>query len=276
MEWNQRYWLIELLVYWEGQVNTTPLIKAFGLSRQSVSSDIKKYLTAYPDSLHYLAAKKSYQITPSFTPKYINQTVDEYFDWLEYGKLPTFPVKNKASAQHRIEPLSRYVSPTVMRPLLRAVKEQAAVDCEYLSVSSSDPQGRLLYPHSFVKTANRWHVRAYCDLRQQYLDFVLSRFQSVEYDGKKANHTQTQDELWNTQVSLIFAPDPRLTDKQKQVLENDYGMEKGQLTFSTRAALVKYTLDDLQIKTKMLEADPQAQQLVCVNYSNIKQWLFDG
>nr|WP_328797684.1 WYL domain-containing protein [Marinomonas vulgaris] len=150
-----------------------------------------------------------------------------------------------------------------------------SLDCEYLSVASSDPQGRLLYPHSFVKTANRWHVRAYCALRDQYLDFVLSRFQSVTYDGDPAVQTQDQDTLWNTQVSLILAPDTRLTSKQKQVLENDYGMTDGQLRITTRAALVKYTLDDLQIKTKMLEANPQAQQLVCVNYTDIKQWLYD-
>ncbi|WP_456238170.1 hypothetical protein [Marinomonas vulgaris] len=112
-------------------------------------------------------------------------------------------------------------------------------------------------------------------MRDQYLDFVLSRFQSVTYDGDPAVQTQDQDTLWNTQVSLILAPDTRLTSKQKQVLENDYGMTDGQLRITTRAALVKYTLDDLQIKTKMLEANPQAQQLVCVNYTDIKQWLYD-
>ena len=52
-------------------------------------------------------------------------------------------------------------------------------------------------------------------------------------------------------------------------------MVDGRLVVKARGALVKYTLDDLQIKTKMLEADPQAQQLVCVNYSDIKQWLYD-
>ncbi|MEP3350908.1 MAG: WYL domain-containing protein [Marinomonas sp.] len=275
MDMMQRYWMLELIAFWEGQVNTRPLMSALGLTRQSVSTAIKSYLDQFPNALVYDSGQKSYQVTQHFSPHIINQTLDEYFDWLNYGKIPTFQ-KNKAiSDQHRIEALARFVSPQVMRPLLKAVKEKTAVDCEYLSVASTDPQGRLLYPHGFVKTANRWHVRAYCALRQQYLDFVLSRFQSVEYDGAPATNTQSQDLLWNTQVSLVFAPDSRLTDKQKQVLENDYGMENGQLKFQTRAALVKYTLDDLQIKTKMLEANPQAQQLICVNYSDIKQWLYD-
>lgn len=275
MDHSQRFWMLELIAYWEGQVNSKPLIQALGLTRQSVSPLIKSYLEQNPQALAYNTAQKAYQVTNGFIPHYIDQTVDEYFDWLNYGKIPTFSTSIFESNQHRITPLARYVSPQVMRPLLQAVKDKTAVDCEYLSVASSDPQGRLIYPHSFVKTAGRWHVRAYCDMRQQFLDFVLSRFQNVDYDGKASEHTEQHDTLWNTQVSLILAPDSRLTDKQKRVLENDYGMTDGQLHINTRAALVKYTLDDLQIKTKMLEANPQAQQLVCVNYADIKQWLFD-
>lgn len=271
----QRYWMLELIAFWEGQINTKPLMSALGLTRQSVSQLLKSYQTEYPDALMYDTGLKAYQITDHFIPHFINQTVDEYFDWLHYGNTPVFPNTSTASNQYRIQALARFVSPHVMRPLLKAVKDKTAVDCEYLSVSSSDPQGRLLYPHSFVKTAGRWLVRAYCDMRKHYLDFVLSRFQHVDYDGKTAVHTEQQDTLWNTQVTLILAPDSRLTDKQKHVLENDYGMTDGQLHITTRAALVKYTLDDLQIKTKMLEANPQAQQLVCVNYNDIKQWLYD-
>ena len=275
MELVQRYWMLELIAFWEGQINTKPLMSALGLTRQSVSQLLKQYQADFPNSLDYDAKRKAYQITDHFKPHYIDQTVDEYFAWLHFGNIPTFPQEPTHHTQYRIDALPRYVSPHVMRPLHKAVKEKTAVDCEYLSVASSDPQGRLLYPHSFVKTANRWHVRAYCALRQEYLDFVLSRFQSVDYDGENAQNTPAQDERWNTQVTLILAPDSRLTDKQKSVLENDYGMTNSQLHITTRAALVKYTLDDLQIKTKMLEANPQAQQLVCVNYADIKQWLYD-
>lgn len=275
MERTQRYWMLELLVFWEGQINTKPLMNVLGLIRQSVSQLLKQYQESFPESLKYDSTLKTYRITEHFQSHYINQTVDEYFAWLHFGNIPTFSEELTQQTQYRIDPLPRYVSPEVMRPLLKAVKHQTAVDCEYLSVSSSDPQGRLLYPHSFVKTANRWYVRAYCALRGQYLDFVLSRFQSIDYDGEQSSHTQDQDELWNTYITLIFAPDSRLTDKQKRVLENDYGMIDGQHQITIRAALVKYTLDDLQIKTKMLEANPQAQQLVCVNYNDIKRWLYD-
>ncbi|PHS56671.1 MAG: hypothetical protein COB03_06840 [Alteromonas sp.] len=275
MELTQRYWMLELLAYWEGKVNTKPLIKAFDISRQSASAIINKYLASNENTLVYDVTQKAYLITEAFNPKFINKTVDEYFDWQQVGKIPSFQSREPSTSQIRIQPLPRYVDPSVMRPLLKAMKCKTAVDCEYLSVTNNEPLGRLVYPHSFVKAANRWHVRGFCALRDNYLDFVLSRFRSVEYDGDEASYTEKEDVKWNTFVDLILAPDPRLSDIQKQALEKDFNMKDGRLIVKARGALVKYTLDDLQIKTKMLEADPQAQQLVCVNYSDIKQWLYE-
>ena len=275
MELAQRYWMLELLAFWEGQVNTKPLMHAFNISRQSASAIINKYLSSNEDTLAYDVNQKAYVVTSAFNPKFINRTVDEYFDWQQVGKIPSFQSRESSTSQIRIQPLSRYVDPSVMRPLLKAMKCKTAVDCEYLSVTNNEPIGRLVYPHSFVKAANRWHVRGFCALRNNYLDFVLSRFRSVEYDGGKATNTEKEDVKWNTIVDLILAPDPRLSDIQKQALEKDFDMKNGRITLRVRGALVKYTLDDLQIKTKMLEADPQAQQLVCVNYGDIKQWLYD-
>ena len=275
MELTQRYWMLELLAYWEGKVNTKPLIKAFDISRQSASAIINKYLASNENTLVYDVTQKAYLITEAFNPKFINKTVDEYFDWQQVGKIPSFQSREPSTSQIRIQPLPRYVDPSVMRPLLKAMKCKTAVDCEYLSVTNNEPLGRLVYPHSFVKAANRWHVRGFCALRDNYLDFVLSRFRSVEYDGDEASYTEKEDVKWNTFVDLIVAPDPRLSDIQKQALEKDFNMKDGRLIVKARGALVKYTLDDLQIKTKMLEADPQAQQLVCVNYSDIKQWLYE-
>jgi WYL domain len=275
MEMAQRYWMLELLAYWEGKVNTKPLIQAFDLSRQSASAIINKYLASNENTLVYDVTQKAYLVTEAFNPKFINKTVDEYLDWQQVGKIPSFQNREPSTSQIRIQALPRYVDPSVMRPLLKAMKCKTAVDCEYLSVTNNEPLGRLIYPHSFVKAANRWHVRGFCALRNNFLDFVLSRFRSVEYDGNEAMYTEKEDVKWNTLVDLILAPDPRLTDTQKQALEKDFNMKDGQLIVKARGALVKYTLDDLQIKTKMLEADPQAQQLVCVNYSDIKRWLYE-
>ena len=239
MELTQRYWMLELLAYWEGKVNTKPLIKAFDISRQSASAIINKYLASNENTLVYDVTQEAYLITEAFNPKFINKTVDEYFDWQQVGKIPSFQSREPSASQIRIQPLPRYVDPSVMRPLLKAMKCKTAVDCEYLSVTNNEPLGRLVYPHSFVKAANRWHVRGFCALRDNYLDFVLSRFRSVEYDGDEASYTEKEDVKWNTFVDLILAPDPRLSDIQKQALEKDFNMKDGRLIVKARGALVK-------------------------------------
>ena len=112
------------------------------------------------------------------------------------------------------------------------------MDCEYLSIATGDPEGRLIYPHTFVKAANRWHVRAFCERRQQFRDFVLSRFQSVDYDGKPAQHGPEADSAWNEIVVIQIAPDPRLNRTQKAIIERDLGMQNGQLVIQPSTTYV--------------------------------------
>lgn len=270
-------WLVELLLYWEGHINSSALTSVFDVTRQTASKWIKVYLTQTQLSAEYQAQNKAYSAQIFTQLNYISGAIDEYLDWRQLALFPNRP-SNDHSARSNITRISfpeRFVAPKIMRPLIRALEAQTAVDTCYLSMSGNTAQERILYPHTFVKAANRWHVRAYCEHAQQFRDFVLSRFESVDYDGSPAMFTLKEDVEWNTPVDIILQPDQRLTPQQKAIIEHDYGMQNGQLAIATTGALVKYTLDDLQIKTKMLEANPQAQQLVCVNYADIKAWLYD-
>lgn len=270
-------WLIELLLHWEGRINAAPIMDVSNVTRQTAGKWLKAYQDETGNVLIYDAKDKAHHVQGALQPHYIRGAIDEYFDWRQLGLFPnraTMPV-DKNGYITRISPPDRFASSSIILPLCTAIEQKTAVDCEYLSISSSNPQGRLIYPHTFVKASNRWHVRAYCEVRDTFLDFVLSRFQNVEYDGKPANYTQTDDVYWTTFVDILLAPDSRLNSQQKAIIEHDYGMTNGQLVLPTRAALVKYTLDDLQVKTKMLDANPQAQQLICVNYADIKPWLYD-
>ncbi|MBM6551172.1 WYL domain-containing protein [Marinomonas ostreistagni] len=271
-------WLIELLLYWEGHINSRALTERFAVTRQTASKWIKAYHAEADLPVDYQASKKAYHAPIFHTPYYISGAIDEYLDWRKLGLFPNRSHDTQVSETQsvtRIVMPRRFVAPEIMRPLIQALDSNAAADANYLSISGSAAQERILYPHTFVKAANRWHVRAYCEHAQGFRDFVLSRFISVDFDGTPATYTAKDDQAWNTPVEIILEPDQRLTAQQKAIIEHDYGMQNGQLVIATTGALVKYTLDDLQIKTKMLEVNPQAQQLVCVNYADIKAWLYD-
>ncbi|MNP40515.1 hypothetical protein D3C76_1341620 [compost metagenome] len=88
-------------------------------------------------------------------------------------------------------------------------------------------------------------------------------------------NTREQDEDWNVEVPVIFAPDGRLNPAQKAIIETDFGMAQGQLVVPSRRALVKYVLQRYQIDHRNLAVLPEAQQLVVSNLKELKPWLLN-
>ncbi|TGG95068.1 WYL domain-containing protein [Natronospirillum operosum] len=266
-----QFWFIELLAWWEGRINTRPLMRYFGQSRQSASAHIQRYRESHPDALNYHPRHKAYEPTDTFKPHYLSGDVSEYLNWVT-GIAPAPPDNqiNHESIQHP----PRQISPQVIRPLVSAVRENRRLDVEYLSVTSADTDGRVIAPHTLVNTGLRWHVRAFCERSKAYRDFVLSRFRGQPELMDRSDHTAEQDTAWNTRVQLAIEPDPRLSQAKRQVIENDYRMQNGTLIITTRAALAQYTLQDMQVSTKTLDGNPEAQQLVLANYDEVKEWLF--
>ncbi|WP_239995659.1 helix-turn-helix transcriptional regulator [Nitrincola tibetensis] len=268
----QRLWLIELLAWWEGRVNTSDLVREFQVTRQSASKCINQYLAFQPGSLAYNTHQKVYQSTDAFKPLYLNGDVAEYLEWatrhtntlglnmhLPYDAVPLPP---------------RHIQPEIMRQLVQAIREHRALEVDYVSLTNPDREGRIVVPHSFVKTGLRWHLRAWCEKSQEYRDFVLSRFRGVPELEQVSDKTGEDDHAWHILSEVIFAPDPRLTPAQKDVIQTDYQMENGELRITTRACLIQYLIQEMQVNTKMLDPDPKAQQLVLVNRNDISEWLF--
>ncbi|MBB3062820.1 WYL domain-containing protein [Microbulbifer rhizosphaerae] len=272
----RRFWLIELIAYWEGRLTTTHLCEFFGISRPYASSEINRYREAHPHNLlEYRHSDKANVPSPDFQRHYIGTDVAEYLNWmagLSARSLPTRPSCQLPNLVLRHP--ARNVTPQLMRPLVKAIREQRRVEVDYGSIANPDREGRIIAPHTFVNTGLRWHLRAWCEKNQQYRDFVLSRFHGEPELLDKSPRSAKGDTAWNTQITLILQPDLRLSAEQKAVLEHDYNMEGGQLRLQTRAALASYLLKEMQVNTKMLDGRPEAQQLVLVNYEDVKEWLF--
>lgn len=168
----------------------------------------------------------------------------------------------------------RNVSPLLMRHLVCAIREQRRLEVDYVSLNRPDHEGRIIVPHTFVNTGLRWHLRAWCEKSQDYRDFVLSRFRGHAELLDLSPQGAGQDEAWQTEITLIIQPDPRLNDSKQRVLMHDYAMQNGRLYLKTRAALAQYLLQELHINHKMLDGNPDAQQLILVNLDEVRQWLF--
>ncbi|MAI17037.1 MAG: hypothetical protein CMH04_00055 [Marinovum sp.] len=169
------FWFIELVAYWQGQINSRELCDNFGISVTQAKKYITHYRDSFPTNLAYSKSTKAHLAQNSFQLHYISGDVSEYLDWL--NGLNQNSVFNASSITHaKLRLPARTVSPNIMRALVSAVKNQCRVDVDYVSLSKTTEEGRVIQPHTFVKTGLRWHLRGYCEYRGEFRDFVLSRF----------------------------------------------------------------------------------------------------
>lgn len=51
-------------------------------------------------------------------------------------------------------------------------------------------------------------------------------------------------------------------------------MKNGELLIKIKPALAQYLIQEMRVRTEFLAKTPQQQQLVLVNESDVKEWLF--
>lgn len=263
-----RYQLIEIIAYWEGRITTKHLCDAFGIGRQQASRDINAYLKDFvADNLEYDMQLRGYKPTEQFRPLFTQGHINEYLQLLAWNQSSVSKNSLSVSALGlreitTVTPPPRLIKPQIMRAIVRAIGEGRRIDIDYLSMDASEPEGRIIAPHSLIETPLRWHVRAYCEKNRDYRDFVLSRFVNEPEILDFSPNPREQDEAWCTPVNLILQADPLLNQHQKTVIETDYNMVEGELIIPTRIALIHYLANSLGLN--MSEEVGHSTQQICI------------
>ncbi|WLH78599.1 WYL domain-containing protein [Pseudomonas sp. FP2335] len=272
-----RYRLIETVAWWEGRLTTGHLMQSFGISRQQASKDINTYINEHaPRNLTYDKQLKGYVPSKHFKPRFIEDSASAYLHLLYQNNERAPHIDGLALAYAHTKVLEvpdRPIRPEILRPLLKACRDGLRLETEYVSFNTPNVEIRLIAPHTLVYTGMRWHVRAYCEKNRQYRDFVLSRLRGEPELLDASAYTREQDDDWNTEVPIIFAPDSRLNTAQQAIIETDFGMTDGQLVVASRKALVRYVLRRYQIDPRNLATTPEAQQIVVSNLKELRPWL---
>ena len=241
---------------------------------------INHYLTYYsPEGLIYDRRLKGYKPTEQFLPRFSEGKVDEYLMLLHREKqhqrqheagLLTLPLMDLRYGHIEILDVpNRHIDPKIVRGLVQAARGQLRVDVDYVSLSSAEQSGRNIVPHTLIYDGIRWHVRAYCEKRGEYLDFVMSRFRGVPDLLDASEHGRDKDDEWNRIVEVLVIPNPRLTEKQQAIIAQDYAMQDGQLRFTQRVPLFHYALDRMQINYGQYEKSPSLYPLVLANKDDL-------
>jgi predicted DNA-binding transcriptional regulator YafY len=273
-----RYRLIEIISFWEGRLTTNHLIDAFGIGRQQASRDINAYIREFaPDNLVYDAKLKGYKPGAKFRPVFTKGVADEYLQVLatQQDLASTFAsLQPSIFLTETLTPPLRDLRPEVLAPITQAAREKKRVEICYSSLRNPKPEYRMIQPHTVIFNGHRWHVRAFCEQKMIYSDFVLSRISDKPELTLVGDNTAEKDEAWQTIVELDICPDPRLNTAQKALIARDYGMTDGVLKISTRGALVAYILQNMRLEGKLASTPPEVQQIFLQNRTKIKKWLF--
>lgn len=275
--WGQerRLEFIDFRLRWEGTVNRADLRAHFGISTPQASLDIAKYAKLAPKNLAYDRRSRTYRAGEQFTPlseetspqRYLNEVfacsqgmLDRQTSYI--GWMPPFagvPVP------------SRHVPAETLSLLVGAMRHQGCVRITYQSDSEAHAIDRVIAPHAFGYDGFRWHVRAYCLLRQGYRDFVMGRMLAISHDGSPGR-SPTLDEKWHRILELKIGANPALREGNRRAVELDYSMLNGVATICVREALLYYVLKQLSLGP-FASSGLQVTQIVLLNTLELERYI---
>lgn len=236
----QRLRFIESHLFWAGRINRNDLVQRFGIHVAVASLDLRHYQDAAPRNALYDLRRKTYVTGPAFSPLFGPPQPQHLLGHalLEDG------VAELIAPFTTLPTLARAVSPVALRNVIVAQREAAAVRIFYRSLRVPEGEWRWIVPQQMIHDGLRWHVRAYCELREDYRDFVISRIQDAD-TIRPQDIALPDDHDWQTLIELHLAPHAKLTDAQRELVAYDYQMPADGLRVSVRRALGWYFLVSL-------------------------------
>ncbi|HBR93160.1 MAG TPA: hypothetical protein DEA90_03245, partial [Opitutae bacterium] len=234
----QRLIFVERLLYWRGSINRKDLCEHFGISMPQATKDLVAYTSMNSGACSYDVRQKCYVASARM------RTV---FQQADFGEA----MHDMASAMMKDEGEGEFIlgmtrpqrtaNLAIFRKLSLAAYRNESVEASYWSIRSGASVSRRMSPRAFGYDGLRWHVRAFCHNKEQFLDFVIGRFESVG-KAEPSPFSDRVDSDWIENVDLQLRPNPDLDAGKQRALEMDYGMEDGQCILTVRKAMKLYTL----------------------------------
>ncbi len=277
VKWSQerRLQFIDFRLQWGGRINRRDVTDFFKISVPQASADISRYAELAPGNLAYDTSSRTYVATLAFAPYYESSGTRQYLSQL---LALDRQILNSDQAFLAFRPPmasvplpNRTVEPKTLALVLQAIAERAKLKIRYQSIARDEPQERFISPHAFGYDGVRWHVRAFCHLRDGFRDFVLGRILSPGAPAA-SEVDPSQDHEWHTNVDLTLKPDNSLSLKQREGVEIDYGMVNGKVTVPCRQAMLFYTLRTLNFESNGTPRKGE-KQVVIANLAEIKSLL---
>jgi len=255
----ERLRAVEQWLWWRGWVGRGDLVVRFGISAAQASGDLQKYLEMNGKGVSYQTSRKRYEAGEDFTCALHEPSLEEAVRvFLGGSGREASACGNVAeSDQVAILQLPKRVAPVeIARRVFVALLGGKRLRVFYHSVNSDGAEWRYLRPGALAWDGRRWHVRAWCEKREEWRDFVLGRMGKAEwpeaYEG-----SMPLDEDWNAWETLKLRLNPMLGAEARASLKLDYGMEGEVIEVKVRRALRGYFLAEMYLDATGGKALPQ-------------------
>lgn len=278
MKWGirQRLEFIEYRLFWEGTINRKALIDTFGVSVPQASADIKKYKQNAPGNIYYDKSLKRYLVTSKFEP--VLGPIDSHNYLSQLSQLSEGVIKEDDTflgfiPQYSVMPsFERAIDPNILKKIVKVLKAGNSINIQYQSMSRPDPVWRWVSPHAFAYDGFRWHIRAYCELVDEFRDFILGRILDVQ-NVKVSKIDSADDYKWNHFVTLKIAAHPDLTPGQRKIIEKEYNMSDGVAQIKVRAAFIYYVLLRFRLENEEDTRFSKNKSAILLNYDEIEAYI---
>lgn len=236
---------IEFKVWFHGEVARKHVLEQFEIASAAGTRDLALYKALAPANVIY--ERKVYQYRPGFQPLFRHE-VDSVLAALTTGFGTSNSPDSAELLPHAVPARLNLPSLETLATVTRAIGARQVLSLNYHSLKTG-PGPREIIPHSLVDSGLRWHARAFDRTKGHFRDLVLTRMEQVAPSASASpvepQELASADAQWHLRVPLTLVPHP--AHPFANVIERDYGMQRGQLSVTLRAAMAGYVLRQWQV-----------------------------
>jgi WYL domain len=273
----ERLFYLEFLALFTGQVSRKDLVSRFGISEPAATKDLSLYAELAPGMLQYDMRKKCYILVAGGKLLFSHEVDQALFSLAGERAIAVNAQHAKRLPSWVDSCFKRKVPLDTVASITRCIYQSRKMIVQYGSLSTGDRE-RTLSPVALVNDGLRWHVRCFAHEHEQFRDYNLARFKTVE-QGDHSEVLLKEDKAWNTEVDLRLVPHPKAEHPETIRLDYDFvGEEK---CVALKICLVGYFIRHWHIDCSDEKlGNPKAQQLFLNNRKELLEkgvsaWAFD-
>jgi hypothetical protein len=194
---------------------------------QQATSDLGEYNDLAPGNLRYSPRRRRYVADEGFKRAFRTTNVRNFLRRLiraaERPSVQSLGWVGPILDVKTVSPPRRNPPAAILKAVLQAIRDNAVLEVDYVSMSSGRTEGRRVVPHAFGYDGFRWHVRVFDYKRDDYIDLVMSRITRASR-LLPLEDALPDDWRWSKSYTFRLRPDQTLSSEKQRAIAHEFGM----------------------------------------------------